>query len=647
MGSKSVQETALSVENVGGIDRTSVTFEPGVTVLAGRNATNRTSLLRAIMVAHASDSGPLKADAEEGGVTLTLDGDSYERRLHRENGTVTASGTTYLEDPELADLFAFLLEDNAARQAVERGDDLREVIMRPVDTDELEGRIRNREAERERIDEQLAEQDELERDLPDLEAERAQLEDEVAEKREELQNRRNAFEAADASVDEPRETEQELDAKLDELHATQSDLEDARYELETGRDALESLRAERADLEEEYEDLPEGADEELRTLEARLDDLHDRKQSITADLNQLQTIVQFNEEMLDSADGTVLPSLGDEESEDGVVTDQLVEDDTVTCWTCGSSVEEDRIEAVLEELRAFRQRKLNERRELESTIEDCQSEKRDLETAERRREEFERRLERTDEGIERKETRIDDLEARVEELDEQVDELEATVAELEEAEHDDLLEHQREVTQLDVELERLESDLQEVESRIESIEQRLDEREELEAEREEVQSDIVDLRTTVERLETEAVEQFNTHMEDLVAELEFENLARVWIERSAQETRRRRQTVSEGTFDLHVVRETENGTVYEDTVDHLSESEREVVGLVFALSGYLVHEVHESVPFMLLDSLEAIDADRIAALVDYFGEFAEYLVVALLPEDASALDDDYERLTEI
>ena len=100
-------------------------------------------------------------------------------------------------------------------------------------------------------------------------------------------------------------------------------------------------------------------------------------------------------------------------------------------------------------------------------------------------------------------------------------------------------------------------------------------------------------------------------------------------------------------FELHVVRTTDNGTAYEDTIDHLSESEREVTGLIFALAGYLVHDVHETVPFMLLDSLEAIDSNRIAALVEYFSAFPEYLVVALLPEDAQALGDDYSRVTEI
>jgi hypothetical protein len=34
-------------------------------------------------------------------------------------------------------------------------------------------------------------------------------------------------------------------------------------------------------------------------------------------------------------------------------------------------------------------------------------------------------------------------------------------------------------------------------------------------------------------------------------------------------------------------------------------------------------------------------------LIDYISEYAEYTVAALLPEDAAALDDDYERVREI
>ncbi len=66
---------------------------------------------------------------------------------------------------------------------------------------------------------------------------------------------------------------------------------------------------------------------------------------------------------------------------------------------------------------------------------------------------------------------------------------------------------------------------------------------------------------------------------------------------------------------------TDSGAAYEDTVEHLSESEREVTGLVFALAGYLAYEVHEDVPFILLDSLEAIDSKRIASMVGYLTDY--------------------------
>lgn len=100
-------------------------------------------------------------------------------------------------------------------------------------------------------------------------------------------------------------------------------------------------------------------------------------------------------------------------------------------------------------------------------------------------------------------------------------------------------------------------------------------------------------------------------------------------------------------YDLGTLENDLDGTTYEDTVDHLSESEREVMGLIFVLAGYLAHEVYETVPFMLLDSLEAIDADRIARLIKHIEEYSEYLIIALLPEDTAVLDNEDKMITNI
>ena len=114
-----------------------------------------------------------------------------------------------------------------------------------------------------------------------------------------------------------------------------------------------------------------------------------------------------------------------------------------------------------------------------------------------------------------------------------------------------------------------------------------------------------------------------------------------------QSSRTGRGGTAETAFELYVVRNTETGVAYEDTVDHLSESGREVTGLVFALAGYLVHGLYDDVPFILLDSLEAIDSERIASLVDYFAQSVDRLIVALPPEDAQAQPAEYNRVTDI
>lgn len=136
-------------------------------------------------------------------------------------------------------------------------------------------------------------------------------------------------------------------------------------------------------------------------------------------------------------------------------------------------------------------------------------------------------------------------------------------------------------------------------------------------------------------------------METVLKLLEYENLARIWLERRETEVREGRRKATKSVFDLHVVRQTESGATYRDTVDNLSESEREVTGLIFVLSGYLAHEIHETVPCLLLDSLEAIDSHRIARLIEYVDDFSELLVVALLPEDANTLSDEYRQVTDI
>ena len=636
--------TEIDVQNIGGIDETSVVFEPGVTILAGRNATNRTSLLQAAMAAVGSDNISVKADAEEAHVELTLDGESYTRTLERRNGAVATSGRPYLEDSTVADLFAFLLESNEARRAVMTDGDLREIIMRPVDTNEIQAEIDRFVEKRRQINTELEELDNLKDRLSSLEEDRTRLESQIEEKKAELEDVEAEIEAADTDVEQNRKEQEEVDEKLEELREKRSDLEDVRYQLKTEQDSLESVQAEKREIEADHEELPETPAGDLEELESRIERLRSQKRELESEVNELQSVIGFNQERLGEGAEEFMEAV---EGNSEAVTDELLPDETVTCWTCGSEVEADQIEVTIEKLRELSQETVGEINDIEAGLEEAKEKRRELQTQQRERERLERRQRELEDNLEQTEARIETLSERREELREEIEAVEAEVENLENDIYEEILDLHKEANQLEYDLGTLESDLERVEENIATIEERLNEESSLEAQREELNAEIEGLRTKIERIEREAIEEFNGHMETILEVLEYNNLARIWLERTETEVREGRRKRTKGVFELHIVRQTESGATYEDRVENLSESEREVTGLIFALAGYLAHEVHEIVPFMLLDSLEAIDSERIVTLVEYLEEYSTYLVVALLPEDANALREEYRRIEEI
>lgn len=253
----SATEVRLEAENIGGIERTEVTFSPGVTVLAGRNATNRTSLLQAIMAGLGSDDVSLKGDADTGSVSLHIGDDTYSRSLERRNGTIQFSGDPYLDDSELADLFAFLLESNEARRTVALGQDLREIIMQPVDADAIKAEIRRLKSDRDDIDDRIEERKRLKEKLPTLEERRSGLTEDIEAKEEELEAKREELDELSADADEARSEQSELDRKMQTLQQKRSSLDTTEFRLDSERESLESLETEREELEAEYDDLRE------------------------------------------------------------------------------------------------------------------------------------------------------------------------------------------------------------------------------------------------------------------------------------------------------------------------------------------------------------------------------------------------------
>ena len=613
----------ITVRNVGGIDDCELTLSPGVTILTGRNATGRTSLLSALASALGGSAGRLKTGAQRGSVELAFDGERYRRTFMRTDEGVTVDGSG-LADGDLVDTFACLLAENPARRAVERGGDLRPIVMAPVDTGAVEAEIERCETALDDVCDRLEEIDRKTERLPALRERAAELRMELEAIEDDLAAARAAVESDDRDADLAEDAATLLDA-LESHREQRSRLVEKRR---VQRRSIEALAEERDEIESRLDDQdPPAAD--LASVESSIEELQARERSLSRTIEELTTIVEFNDDLLD---GSVPASLAADEATESA------DDEGLRCWTCGNAVAESTLSDRLSELRTVVERKRAERTRVEADLADLRDRRERLTERRREYDDLRERAEAVAAELDRRRDRVATLEDEIEGVEAEIEALESELAETPVEDGDTLDQYQR-VSDLEYRRGRVEGELGDVEAEIDRLEDLAAERERLADRRQDLEAERERLRTRIVDRERAAVETFNERVDEVLALLDYDDVERVWIERTVADGEPARAS----SFDLHVERAGPDGT-YADGVETLSESERAVIGLLVALPGYLVHDVADAVPFVLLDSLEAIDADRIAALVDYFADHAPYLVVALLPGDAAALPEGYDRV---
>ena len=103
-------------------------------------------------------------------------------------------------------------------------------------------------------------------------------------------------------------------------------LEDVRYDIETERESLESMRDEKREAESALEELPDAPIGEIEELESELEQFREQKRYLESEVNGIQSVIGFNQEMLKDADAAVLDAL---EAPPEDVTEELLPDDIV------------------------------------------------------------------------------------------------------------------------------------------------------------------------------------------------------------------------------------------------------------------------------------------------------------------------------
>lgn len=668
-----VKPISVNIKNIGGIETAEAKLSPGVTVLAGRNATNRTSFLQGLMAAmgSAADEVTLKSDADEGQVTVQLGGTAYTRTIKRSGDTIITNGEPYSDDAELLDLYAFLLRENPVRQTVEREGDLHEILMRPIDTDKIEAELHRLRQRKEDITAELEQLEQYKQQLPQLEKTRTKREAELEDlqaKESELQKEKEALETqlSDAVSGEKPERVQELEEELTDQRAEQNKI---KSKLNQQRDLREAAKEDLAAVDKPATDREELQAEQrrLRTerdrLTEQIETLRAQQEEITTGMNAAQTLQESTasiDQVVDKLEVDVtLPDgpLTDNkspESDAEALTNSLMQDEKTQCLACGSQVSPDAVSAVIEQYReintAFRkqiQQVESQQEEVRSQLDTVKAQLNQWEQAEDRLAEAETQKQQAEAQIKNYEQQLETATEAVEKLETELKQARAeATTDPDQSLQTELDAVEDELIDTEVDIRQTESELKDIESQIEELETELEAEPSLRTRRDDTVDRIETLQSRVENTERELVDEFNQTIETVLELLDYNNIERIWIERKRKNVRTGRQTQEQTVFELNIVREGADG-VYTDDLRHLSESERSVTGLVVALTGYIVHDVAEICPLMLLDSIEMIDSERIADLIEYFAEETEYLIAALLPEDSAEVVDSLPKSTLI
>jgi DNA repair exonuclease SbcCD ATPase subunit len=597
----------VRIRNVAGILDGAATLAPGPNAVRASNWQGKSSFVAAVRVA-LGVSRDLTEGRDRGSVVLELPDRTVTVELVRAGDRIDCRGDPYLTDEydvARASLFACLDERNELRRTVREGGNLEEVLLRPLDFQNIDERIADLRGERERIESELSGAESAKRRLPSVQEKVTRLEAELAETRETYERLTGGEQTApDGRDDDTTPAAEHGDgpgvANVSDVTAaagaTGSELATARSELdrlgsrvdrlERSVDRVETRLAEKRETLEALD--PEPPDE----IEAELAAARDRYQSVNRDAEVVQSLYSATERVLT-------------ENRVDLVADvqRGLTGDTVACWTCGGETTREALEAQLEAIGERVRELRTEADRHREEVERLEARREEVTQRQRQKQDLQSEIADLEATLSDNRQSLADARERYETVADRVDSLTAAVDETVE-----------ELTDVESELKYRKAELADARDELETLETRADRVDELSEEHEGVVEEI-------ERLQgrkTEVKRQTRAAFDDAMAEI----LARF---DTGFETAR---LTSE--FELVVARDGR-----EASLDALSMGELELLGFVAALAGYETFDVAEIVPVLLVDGVGDLADDNLHTLVEILRERAKYLVFTVYPEYAA------------
>lgn len=592
-------DLTVSTENIGGLaGRNEFRLTPGLNIVHAPNAAGKSSFIHGLETA-VMDESQLKDNShfihtfsDQARVEIEFDGDKSVRRIYRSGNQLSVGGDIVYPEGEKASLFCIATEENELLDRVKSGRPLQNLLLRFSDSPyyKLFGKYL-----KQREEEARDELSEYREELAELNRLNRELEEKKEELREKEQEREELPEVDEERLGESKELQAQLEGLYDRIENREEEIADKRNEIDRKERNLESSRQQLKKVNQRIERFQE----EHPNVEQEIEDMLDREDELNEEISELRSTLRRISDELETTD-------------EALVDIESTERDS--CPACGQDITEEQMAQRAERLAQQKDELQEDIRQKQNQLDEVRNERQELETERRRqKDQYEDQKKKKQQEISRTESQIDELEEEIGQLESEVEELEEQVEDLRPKIDSDVFDLAQRRSEIDREIGR-------IDSRIDSIQQEIDDKQGLREqiddlkERAEFYEESAEfMKDEAERRRRAVRETFNEHINEVYNILDFdEPFESIQLDQN---------------FNIKIYRRFQ-GQTEEDSIDTLSRSEKETVGLVLMLAGRSAYA--DDFPFFIADETSFYDPTRLNRIMEYINEHVPYTIITTL-----------------
>ncbi|MCS3924559.1 archaea-specific SMC-related protein [Methanosalsum natronophilum] len=614
----------IQVKNIGGIESHELDFKKGLNVIEAPNATGKTSFLRAFQVLMirnglVKDKNYFLKSGNKKGYVKIIDGDGieYVKSLeYIDNRTLNFKGDNLFDENmgHLITRFAIGNNTNTLLTTIRNGGDIRNAIIEHTNLDELEAReheynvsLQKYRQEMKTLQSELKRKDELINQKGELNSQIKQVEKEI---------HLIEMSSKDDDVQDNESHQQYMDLKSSYTNLVQS-IAKLKSSIENKEFQLKNLNQEVRNKENELENLKEFNPEKVMELKSQHSMLKSKLSENTEKIDTVNVYIDNLEKTLHS-DHTIIDQYNEQMNEKLLETG-LLGKSKKTCPTCGSRTDDENLKKHLQHLHSISSDLIETNNKIKNQIYQVQQELDDVESQQSKYNKYRSELNRTYLQVNELESDLVTEKEKLEQYQQDLTILKDKLDSVSKKHNDKKTGLNNNYIELKAKHGILKEKMDETESMLEALATKQDQLNNIKSKLNSLQDKKKEVVKEKEYLQSAVRTTFNeniNHIKDIIG---FENIKNVRLE------------VLNDKYNLVVVREEEKKPD-RYSLQTLSTSELEVVGLIVMLSGYLAYKVNEKFPVLILDELTYLDVDRLTKLMDYLQQKVESIILTKLPE---------------